>query len=524
MALRTGKVILARGIKLDKNYKNIMDYTESQMVTLLTTNAVATLSNCSFLRPGENTIDVELSYGTALQANYLGLQNPDYSNKWFFAFIDEVQYISNSVTRISYTIDECATWFDYWDPKACFVIREHTNNDTIGNNLLPENVELGEYVKNGSSDNFGLYVIRYVINATYGPYSNTVYQGANVGGVPMGGNLFVFDNWQQMVNALQSYANMGHLDSINNVYIVPYNSFADGDLTYDVGGDTDEYAYYIYNGNNRPVSRTKTLSRPASLNGYTPKNNKMLTWPYQGFMVTNNAGTAVNYQYEYFSDPSYVTFTVLESPVVGASIFIYPLNYKNFTNNYTEGLIGPKYPTLSWSGDSYTNWLTQNAVNLSMGVVNDIAKLPIIASNPVAGSLSLAGSIGGQISELYQRSLVPQTIRGNTNGGDVLTGQRINDCYIYKMSIRADAARIIDNYMTMFGYKTAELKIPNQTGRAYWNYVQIGEGENIGYENNTSISVPSDSMEKINSVYQRGVTIWHQHDNLGNYNLNNSIV
>ena len=146
MALRTGKVILARGIKLDKNYKNIMDYTESQMVTLLTTNAIATLSNCSFLRPGENTIDVELPYGTALQANYLGLQNPDYSNKWFFAFIDEVQYISNSVTRISYTIDECATWFDYWDPKACFVIREHTNDDTIGNNLLPENVELGEYV------------------------------------------------------------------------------------------------------------------------------------------------------------------------------------------------------------------------------------------------------------------------------------------------------------------------------------------------------------------------------------------
>ena len=38
MADRTGRVILSKGIKLDRQYKNIVDYTESQMVTLCTNN------------------------------------------------------------------------------------------------------------------------------------------------------------------------------------------------------------------------------------------------------------------------------------------------------------------------------------------------------------------------------------------------------------------------------------------------------------------------------------------------------
>ena len=38
------------------------------------------------------------------------------------------------------------TWaFDY-DIKSSFVEREHTNNDTVGANTQPENLEKGEYI------------------------------------------------------------------------------------------------------------------------------------------------------------------------------------------------------------------------------------------------------------------------------------------------------------------------------------------------------------------------------------------
>ena len=42
------------------------------------------------------------------------------------------------------------------------------------------------------------------------------------------------------------------------------------------------------------------------------------------------------------------------------------------------------------------------------------------------------------------------------------------------------------------------------------------------YKNN--ISVPKDSMDIINRAFRNGTTIWHNHNNLGNYSLSNNIV
>ena len=75
--------------QLDRGYKNVLSYSETEMVSLLTTNAVGTFTNCSFVLPDENVITIEMPYGNAIKCNYLGFQNPDYSNKWFFAFIDK---------------------------------------------------------------------------------------------------------------------------------------------------------------------------------------------------------------------------------------------------------------------------------------------------------------------------------------------------------------------------------------------------------------------------------------------------
>ena len=94
MAIRTGKVIMAKNIHLDKGYKNVLSYSEAQMLTMLQANVVQSFTNCSFLRPGENAIKLEMTYNNALKCNYMGFQNPDYSNKWFFAFIDDVEYVS----------------------------------------------------------------------------------------------------------------------------------------------------------------------------------------------------------------------------------------------------------------------------------------------------------------------------------------------------------------------------------------------------------------------------------------------
>ena len=70
-----------------------------------------------------------------------------------------------------------------------------------------------------------------------------------------------------------------------------------------------------------------------------------------------------------------------------------------------------------------------------------------------------------------------------------------------------------------FGYQINRVKVPNITGRTHWNYVEIGPSEDIGYGD-----VPTSYMEVINNACRKGVTIWHNHANVGNYSLSNTIV
>ena len=75
------------------------------------------------------------------------------------------------------------------------------------------------------------------------------------------------------------------------------------------------------------------------------------------------------------------------------------------------------------------------------------------------------------------------------------------------------------NIFHVFGYATNRVKIPNITGRQNFNYIEIGSSEEIGYG-----SVPSNFMDNINKACRRGVTIWHNHTNLGEYNISNNII
>lgn len=140
------KIILAHGIKMDRGYANVLSYTETQMVNLCLTNQIAQADDYSFIRQNRNSISTHFTYSQCLQANYIAFQNTDYSGKWFFAWIDDVIYKSNGTTEIQYTIDYWSTWFDYWQKKACFVVREHVNDDTIGLHTVPENLDVGDLI------------------------------------------------------------------------------------------------------------------------------------------------------------------------------------------------------------------------------------------------------------------------------------------------------------------------------------------------------------------------------------------
>ena len=552
MGLQNSKIMICKNIKLEKDYKDVLDYTETQMVTLCTTNAVATANNYSFIRKERGWIQTGFSYSDALKCNYMAFQNPDYDNKWFFAFIDDVEYSNDGTARIKYTVDEFSTWWDYWSPQACLVLREHAESDNIGENTYPENLEHGDYIVNDYGKlTYTLTNEDYVVIATSWLPSNTpnlpTFQ--MYGGIFSGVYYLAFSDKIYAQNFLLAMDGFGKTDEIVSVFMAPSylcspstyftaqlnskESLPDGSTqakTYDI------HAYFVTNNSGVQLLTNRTITENTTLNGVTPVNNKLYCYPYNFLLISNGQGIDTVYNYEDFvnNTPTFDAYGVL---CPGCSIKLYPKNYRKYTDTgilgsgFNEGMIAGKYPICSYHSDAYINWLTQQSVNTTMQKITSAFRIGGMVLNSSEGTGNPARSYGGlfqqqasYLSERYQRAITGDQTKGNINGADVTFAADQMYFTYYKKSIKAEYVHIIDEYFTKFGYATNRVKLPNQTHRTNWNFVQIGSYENIGYSTNSTRSVPAASMEIINGIYRNGVTIWHSHANLGNYSLSNSIT
>lgn len=554
MTTRNSALILAKDINVDRSYNNVLNYTEQQMLSLVQSKQVYSQSNFSFIRQGENRIKVDTSYGNALKANYIAFQNPNYSNKWFFAWITDVKYISDDCTEIDFEIDEFSTWWDYWDPAQCFVIREHTNSDIAGNNTQPENFELGEYVLNGNvvnntlipqdsehpeQENNSQWICFQVSDYPDGAGALNPSLGDDVNGERYSGVYsglsYLFVLLKEHANRLiKCYDKANKSNAIVAIFQVPLGALSDVQIFNYTDPDGNLITIGTLGSGNDPIQMLgTTITKPSTLDSYSPVNQKLKTYPYQYFYVTNNSGSDVIYHYEDFNgNPNFAVRSVV---CQGMSTRAYPTNYKRGTNKdgYNFGINGGKLPICAWNSDYYTNWCTQNAVNMPLSIAGTVSGgLLGMASSAMAGSaLGMASSalhgvvgVAQSFAKQYEASMTPDQARGNVNSGDINVAMTRFGFTFYPMSIKSEYAQRIDQYFSRYGYKTNLLKTPNQTGRRYWNYVQIADNEDIVKSNNQTISVPAKSADTINNIYRKGVTIWHDHANIGNYSLSNTIV
>ena len=268
-----------------------------------------------------------------------------------------------------------------------------------------------------------------------------------------------------------------------------------------------------------PKELTDTRTKQHTFTGITVKNNKCFVYPYNYMYVTNHAGNDNIYKYEEFSTTNCV-FKLYCAVNNGCSVRCVPQNYKGVTDNDDEGIALGKFPTCSWSSDAFTNWLTQQAVNMPTKIMSAIMStaLATVKGGYIGATITAAGNVASIIGEFYAASLLPNVEQG-TNTADVTWARGQNSITYRTLRACNEDMQIIDDYFTRYGYAIKRIVTPNITGRTYWNYIEIGETEEIGYG-----SIPNKYMDEINGACRKGVTIWHSHENIGSWDLNNSIV
>ena len=523
-------------IGLDSNYENTLYFSSVANKDAYFSNLskITTVTSLSYTREHRGYIRVERPMSTMYNVGYMRYKNTGFENKWFYAFVKKVNYINNITTEVEFEIDVIMTWMGTFNLKQCFIERQHTASDGIGENIVDENIALGEYVCEGSSMTafFGSYKIGFY------KIFNPEYDAVGIAGISQGTCLpLVVDFY-----TLDSSGITALDDRLNNQTsgIVPKNRIDE------VLGMKLVPEHWCDVQDSEPPVDLFSVEKPyTTISGYTPKNKKLFTYPYKYLEVENCEGDNVGYKYEFFNtlpddvSSGYAFFQIMgTSCTPEVNIMCTPKDYNGEQYAWDDSVCMKNFPNIAWIVDAYKAYIAQRDSTIFGNAWAKAVQSAITggmggmiaggASGAVVGAVG--GAVGGYVSgkmpiladqmnqglakEMGYPTRFPSEIKGNTDS-NLMVQSRNKNFYFRKMCITKNYAKIIDDYFTMYGYALKTIGIPNMNARPNWTYVKtlgcVVEG-----------NLPTDDAANIESIFDHGIRFWKNHTNIGNYSLSNA--
>ena len=502
---------------------------------------IATATALSYTREQRGFFKVELPMSTLINAGYIRFKNTSFENKWFYAFVKNVEYVNNVTTQVNFELDVMMTWMGTFTLNECFIERQHTLGDAIGANIADEKLETGEFVCEGVDNT--TYFQNYAI-ALYKAYnpdkdSGTIHsdyaQGTYVP-VALYKPLLDSSGADTISDILESIQTDNRTDEILCIKIVPNYFTAKQDAV---------------------PTATKAVSKPYSgstaWGNFVPHNNKLYTYPYKHLNVVNCEGDSCVYKYEYFNSLPDATssgncqFALWGTAITPeVNIMCIPASYKGLNLNYSEAITMQNFPTACFVVDGYKAYLAQRDSTIFGNAGSNIvqgAVTGVITGGPggalVGGGLGLLSGAKGAISDWLQEfvkshaddntllgsvlssitggsvpSRVPDELKGKMSS-NVMVQTRQKDFYFKKMCITKNYAMMIDNFFDLYGYAVKQHAVPNMSARPYWTYVKT-----VGCS--VSGNLPADDGAQIESIFDKGVRFWKNHNHIGHYSSYNN--
>ena len=447
-----------------------------------------------------------LPFDEAIKYTYCMYQNEGYSNKWFYAFVKDVQYLNDDVTAMYLETDVYQTWcFDMlW--KESFIEREMVAkaDDTYHSNTIEENLNFIDY-RNLYKTEYDFGTAHPVLATTVSPRDGSNLNGGTYGGIASGARYYIFTG-DGLKNGLNTIANAGKSSGIVGLFMAPdwLTGYATATFTDDIAEVTVATSLVEAGGFAIPLN-------PSVIGSYTPKNKKIFNYPWCYFVLSNNSGNEIVLKLEDFLDSGnhIGSVDIIGSLCPGCSIRAIPVDYEVGDTDFATGRNNEyginlgKYPICSYPVDMYTNWLTQNAVNIPLSFVSGgIATAAAVATGNPIGAASGIVSIANTIGSIYEHRIIPPSVEGNTNSGDVTYAAGLLKFTGYMKCIKEEKARLLDDFFSMYGYKTNRVKLPNLNNRSNWNYVKTINANITG-------DIPQNDIQKLKEMFNNGITLWH---------------
>lgn len=487
-----------------------------------------TFSNMSYQRVNNSVASPRIALSCRVprvadelyDCNYIMFQNSNYGSKWFYAFIERVNYINPNNTEIIYQIDYFQTFMFDITIKPSFVIREHASaaEDDYFTNLVPEPIAVNEY-KIYEQDSFNLdkdgtasIVIAVVPNSVI---TGLLGSGGMYSGIYSGAVYMSFPATTAGASSANSFiSSLAALDQANaicDVFMTPLPPQA---------------------GLNVPkkTAQTQITTKPTAIGSHTIRNKKLASYPFSYIeAVSNSSGEVMVYRPEFCLGDS-LTGTV-QSLLSSDYSLLYTPAYMGINENKKYSLAYNATVKCAWNSSAYANASIGMAIDgIKIGVSAATTLIPAaralkgIQAAKAAGNISLAWQAKDVLSENVNNFIdstgetlkATATQRGSTGSNQLNFALKRTGFEFYKFMPEESTAERIDTYFDMYGYAKEELKMPNLKTRESWNYVQLANPCIVG-------SVPVEGMAIIKQAFSNGVRLWHVND-VGNYSLSNAPI
>lgn len=484
-----------------------------------------TLSGSQYTRSTENWIKVPYTVAQLLNCNYMIITNTGHENKHYYAFITNVEYVSESASKIWYEIDLIQTWYFECELLPCLVEREHSVTDEIGGNLRPEPVDASDLVIENIEGCEDTYEQVIVVASTMGYNQAQDKWQLNYGG--MYGKMFsglalttvpATEDGANQIRKLITADNLTSLADIVAIFMAPKFCFDDKSSV---------------------VTIDKCFSRFGT---FKPNNNKLYTYPFNFLRVSAGENNTTDYRYEYWGldttpKATQAKFQLYGVPSCNPGVVLKPIGYRNQRSPESQGLpynavedsmLLTGFPQCAWTSDLFIAFLSQVAsagvsavgsVLTAQGYGRHVEIGPKGGTHLVRNEGDLYGNayVEGAASGVWaglNASWQPERSVKSASNADAFYNAGLLNFQFVKMRITEETARLIDAYFDVYGYATDTVKVPNRTSRPQWNYVKTADCC-------ISASLPSDIVTKIQNIYNNGITFWCWGNNVGDYSLDN---
>ena len=481
------------------------------------------------------------------QCNYLMYQNADISNKWYFAFIDNVQYNSLNSVIISHTIDVWQTYqFDITYYKN-LILRAHVakSADTVGRWLAPEPINVApEFERKHNVFNDLSWTPQYVLHST-SVFNNTTkkyeYKGNGTGATLSAEYGIFVNNDDDVQTVVKKYGKLSAAEALKSNDDDEYSNWISDLLT----GQTIDKAVklisttsisqlqdhrneliglyaipaWVHDGTNKYATNnikkkdvTTTLPTTTLACGYAPRNKKMLSSLCKAYLFYNENGFKLPLKPELFTSNTPV-FTVKATELSTNGFLLQIGSYADYTAK-TNKISYRCENRLGYDANTGLDKVL-NTLTSAVGVVNAVGS---VASQAFAGNVG--GAVQGAVGAVQQSINMIDALgqRGVNTGvsGDIMsiTEKRAMPVFADVSPTEAQC-RYIDDYLDVYGYAINEIgKISTyMKNRSNWNYIQVANC-------NIKVSAPNDDVNKLKQMFESGVTIWHK--NFGDYDQTNN--